>query len=283
MDVDTRHLRALVAVVHEGTFTDAAIALRTSQASVSRSVQRLEAVVGHRLLARSTRHVALTPTGERVLAHARRVLAALDRLAEEAATDAGLLVVGYAWAALGEHTVGVQRAWSRDRGADLELVHANTPTAGLLEGRCDLSIVRVPVDDRRLATADVGLEGRVAAVASDHPLAARETLTLADLVDETIAVDAATGTTSAALWPVDAAPGFRSTTSVDEWLTLIAAGRCAGVSSEATAAQHLRRGVEFRPLTDAPPIAVRVVWWADEPPAGLDALLDLCRAAYDAG
>lgn len=283
MDVDTRHLRALVAVVDEGTFTDAAIALRTSQASVSRSVQRLEALVGHRLLARSTRHVALTPTGERVLAHARRVLAALDRLVEATEADEPRVVVGYAWAALGEHTVAVQRAWSRDRGADLELVHANTPTAGLLEGRCDVSIVRVPVDDPRLASADVGVEGRVAALASDHPLAGRETLLLADLVAETIAVDAATGTTSARLWPSDAAPGFRRTTSVDEWLTLIAAGRCAGVSSEATAAQHPRRGVEFRPLTDAPPITVRVVWWADEPPAGLDALLDLCRAAYGAG
>ncbi|RYU15665.1 LysR family transcriptional regulator [Nocardioides iriomotensis] len=280
MDVDTRHLRALVAVVDEGTFTDAAIALRTSQASVSRSVQRLEAVVGHRLLARSTRHVALTPTGDRVLAHARRVLAALDRLAESAEADDGRLVVGYAWAALGEHTVGVQRAWSRDRGADLELVHANTPSAGLVEGRCDVSIVRVPVDDPRLASAEVGVEGRVAALASDHALADRGSLVLADLVGETIAVDAATGTTSAALWPADAAPGFRDTTSVDEWLTLIAAGRCAGVSSEATAAQHPRRGVEFRPLSDAPSITVRVVWWADEPPPGLDALLGLCRAAY---
>jgi DNA-binding transcriptional LysR family regulator len=282
MDLDTRHLRALVAVVDEGSFTDAAIALRTSQASISRSVQRLEAVVGHRLLARSTRHVALTPTGERVLAHARRVLAALDRLAEAAEAGADSLVVGYAWAALGEHTVAVQRAWSREHGADLELVHHNTPTAGLLEGRCDVSIVRVPVGDKRLATADVGVEGRVAALAADHPLAGRESLVLADLVGETIAVDAATGTTSAALWPAGAAPRLRDTTSVDEWLTLIAAGRCAGVSSEATASQHPRRGVEFRPLTDAPPITVRVVWWADEPPSGLDALLGLCRAAYAA-
>lgn len=280
MDLDTRHLRALVAVVDEGTFTDAAIALRTSQASVSRSVQRLEAVVGHRLLARSTRHVDLTPTGERVLAHARRVLAAVDRLAEAAAADAGRLVVGYAWAALGEHTVAVQRAWSRDHGADLELVHANTPSAGLLEGRCDTAIVRVDPGDDRLGSAQVGEEHRVACLAEDHELAGRDTLVLADLVRETIAVDAATGTTGPGLWPREASPGFRSTTSVDEWLTLIAAGRCVGVSSEATASQHPRRGVVFRPLIDAPAIPVRVVWWRDDPPAGLAALLDLCRAAY---
>lgn len=283
MDLDTRHLRALVAVVDEGTFTDAAIALRTSQASVSRSVQRLEAVVGHRLLARSTRHVELTATGERVLAHARRVLAAVDRLAEAAATDTGRLVVGYAWAALGEHTVAVQRGWAAAHDAELELVHANTATAGLLEGRCDTAIVRVEPTDPRVAAAQVGEEHRVACVAEDHPLAARDTLVLADLVGETIAVDAVSGTTSAGLWPREASPGFRSTTSVDEWLTLIAAGRCVGVSSEATAAQHPRRGVVFRPLTDAPAIAVQVVWWRDEPPARLEAFLDLCRSAYAAG
>ena len=40
MDVDVRQLRALVAVVGEGSFTDAAILLGTSQASVSRAVAR---------------------------------------------------------------------------------------------------------------------------------------------------------------------------------------------------------------------------------------------------
>lgn len=67
MDLDTRHLRALVAVVDEGTFTDAAIAFRTSQASVSRSIQRLEAQLGLRLLDRSTRHVETTTAGDQVL------------------------------------------------------------------------------------------------------------------------------------------------------------------------------------------------------------------------
>ncbi len=50
--VEVRQLRALVAVAEEGTFTDAAIALGTSQASVSRLVASLERQVGVRLVER---------------------------------------------------------------------------------------------------------------------------------------------------------------------------------------------------------------------------------------
>ena len=42
MAIERSRLRALVAVVDEGTFTDAALLLCTSQASMSRSVAALE-------------------------------------------------------------------------------------------------------------------------------------------------------------------------------------------------------------------------------------------------
>ena len=80
MTIDLRQLRALVAVVEEGTFTDAAIALGTSQASVSRAVAALEGALGARVLSRSTRHVATTVVGARVLEHARQALDAVAAL-----------------------------------------------------------------------------------------------------------------------------------------------------------------------------------------------------------
>jgi DNA-binding transcriptional LysR family regulator len=281
MDLDSRHLRALVAVVDEGTFTDAAIALRTSQASISRSIQRLEAAVGHRLLSRSTRHVETTPTGERVLVHARRILATLAQLEATAAPNSEDLLVGYAWAALGKHTVAVQRGWDEKEPGDLVFVQSNTPTAGLLEGRCEISVVRRPVADPRLDTAHIGNERRYAVLPADHPLACRATVRLADFADQTVAVDVETGTTSEDLWRSDALPeGFRMTRGVDEWLTLIASGRAVGISSEATAAQHPRPGVAFRLLEDAPSISVWLAWWKDNPPGSLPALIEISRKAY---
>jgi DNA-binding transcriptional LysR family regulator len=280
MDLDTRHLRALIAVVDEGTFTDAAIALRISQASVSRSIQRLEATVGHRLLTRTTRHVETTTTGERVLVHARRIVATMAQL-EATAGGTEDLLVGYAWAALGEHTIAVQRRWDETQPGGLVFVQTNSPTAGLLEGRCEISVVRRSVADPRLGSAHIGTERRYAVLAADHDLAHRPTVRLADFAGQTVAVDVETGTTSEELWASYARPaGFQMTHGVDEWLTLIASGRAVGISSEATAAQHPRPGVAFRLLDDAPPISVWLVWWTGNPPQSLDPLVQIARSAY---
>jgi DNA-binding transcriptional LysR family regulator len=60
-------LLAFMAVAGEGSFTRAAAKLGTSQSSLSHTVRRLETRLGLRLLARTTRSVALTEAGERLL------------------------------------------------------------------------------------------------------------------------------------------------------------------------------------------------------------------------
>ena len=278
MNVELRHLRALVAVVDAGTFTDAAAELQVSQAAVSRSVAALEQTLGLRVLDRNTRHVALTARGTQVLASARRILdevAHLQRLAQQTRTE---LRVGYAWAALGRHTRRLQRAWT---GVPLVFVQTNTVTAGLSEGTADVAVVRRALSDPRFGTALIGTEGRCAAIATDNPLARRRTVRVEDVARYTVAIDDRTGTTTLDLW--DPGPGpaaVRATHGVDEWLTLIAAGQAVGITSEATAHQNPRPGVAYRMLRHAPRIEVRLAWWRDDPPAGLAELIRLSRAAY---
>ena len=60
-------LLAFMAVAEEGSFTRAAAKLATSQSTLSHTVRRLETRLGLRLLARTTRSVALTEAGERLL------------------------------------------------------------------------------------------------------------------------------------------------------------------------------------------------------------------------
>jgi DNA-binding transcriptional LysR family regulator len=60
-------LLAFMAVAAEGSFTRAAAKLGTSQSALSHTVRRLETRLGLRLLARTTRSVALTEAGERLL------------------------------------------------------------------------------------------------------------------------------------------------------------------------------------------------------------------------
>lgn len=281
MDLDTRHLRALVAVVEEGSFTDAAIALGLSQAAVSRSVQRLESTLGAHLLERDARRVALTPVGVQVLRHARRLLLEVAQLQGAAHGGTEGLRLGYAWSTLGAHTNVIQKAWRAEGAGDLELVHHDSATAGLLEGRCEVAVLRWPPPDVRLDSVVVGHERRVAAVADDHRLAVQESVVLRDLAGETVALGAGTTTTSAALWGDGPGPsGYRSTHGVDEWLVVIGAGRAVGVSAEATAAQHPRPGVVYLPVTDAPVIEVRLAWWRTAPPLELDQLVGVVRAGY---
>jgi LysR family transcriptional regulator, transcriptional activator for dmlA len=76
-------LRVFCEVARQSSFSAAADALSASPAYVSKRVGVLEANLGTRLLHRSTRCVALTAAGERVLAWAKRILDDVDQLVED--------------------------------------------------------------------------------------------------------------------------------------------------------------------------------------------------------
>src|SRR5919202_4559355 len=76
-------LNAFVTVAEEQSFTRAAAKLGTSQSALSHTVRRLETRLGVRLLTRTTRRVAPTEAGERLL----KVLGpAFDNIAGELAS-----------------------------------------------------------------------------------------------------------------------------------------------------------------------------------------------------
>jgi DNA-binding transcriptional LysR family regulator len=75
-------LDALAIVAEERNFTRAAVRLGMSQSALSHAMRRLEARVGVRLLARTTRSVAPTAAGERLL---RKVVPAFSEINAEIA------------------------------------------------------------------------------------------------------------------------------------------------------------------------------------------------------
>jgi DNA-binding transcriptional LysR family regulator len=266
MDLELRHLRCLVAIVDTGSFTDAAIELGVSQAAVSRTLLSLEKVLTVRLLHRTSRTVTPTTAGVGVLARARVLLADADELVREATTGHTRLRIGHAWSAMGRHTAEYQRRWAaRYPDVELTLIRHNTPTGGLAEGLCDLAVVRTPIDERRHAHATVGTERRYVAMASDDPWAHRRSVTMDELRERTLVVDRRTGTTTADLWPPDARPALEYTQDVDDWLSVIATGRCVGVTPESTTTQYRRDGIVYRPVRDAPPVEVHLIWRRHDP------------------
>ena len=231
MDLELRQLRCLVAIIDTGSFTDAAGDLGISQAAVSRTLQSLEAVLGVRLLHRTSRSITPTTAGVQVLARARQLLAEADNLVREATTGHTRLRIGHAWSALGRHTPEFQRRWAaRYPEIELQLVRANSATGGLAEGLCDLAVVRTPPDERRFASAVVGQERRYCALADNDPWARRRSIRLEEVGQRTVVLDRRTGSTSTGLWPPGTEPAVEHTQDIDDWLAVIATGRCVGIT-----------------------------------------------------
>ena len=151
VDLDTRLLRAFVAVAEELNFTRAAERLFIAQQALSSQIQQLETRLGAKLFERTTRRVSLTETGERLLPHAVPTLRTLDagvaeleaaRRAERATLRVGLS--GTAMVPLAGETMRL----FAERHPEVELKVSNTgldrPGASLKEGDVDVAFVRPP-------------------------------------------------------------------------------------------------------------------------------------------
>lgn len=73
--LDHRLLRAFVAIADSGSFTVAAEQLHMTQSTISQQLGRLERTIGRELIDRRARPARPTPAGERLIGHARRILA----------------------------------------------------------------------------------------------------------------------------------------------------------------------------------------------------------------
>ncbi len=84
-ELEFRHLIALDAVASEGTFGRAANRLGYTQSAISQQIASLERIAGETVFDRpgGPRPVELTPFGEQLLAHGRRLLSQLDGIDNE--------------------------------------------------------------------------------------------------------------------------------------------------------------------------------------------------------
>ncbi|TPQ22514.1 LysR family transcriptional regulator [Streptomyces sporangiiformans] len=261
MNVELRHLRALAAIGDEGTITGAAAVLHISQPALSRTLEQLESRVGVRLVERTTRALALTEAGQRLYERAHLILHQLDDALAEVAAGVRPLRIGFAWAALGDRTVPLLRTWREEHpGTPLRVHRGDDPEAALRRGEIDAALLRtMPAPGAGLEVWPLYRERRLAAVPEDDPLARRPAVRLADLADRSVVL-CATAATTAGLWHEGRRPRTFEVANVDEWLTVIATGEAVGVTAEATEHSHPHPGVRYLPLSDAPPVTVRLVW-----------------------
>jgi DNA-binding transcriptional LysR family regulator len=190
--VEVRQLRYFVAVAEELHFGRAAERLHVAQPAVSQQVGRLERELGVRLLARTSRRVALTGDGRRLLDEARAALSAVDRVRAVAAD----LVAGRAAVLRVGTTPGVgprlSRAAAKLRAEvpDLTLTLVDgtlaAHVAALRAGELDIALVRGTVAARDLQAIQVWRDPLQVMLPAAHPAAAGPTLPVTALADLTL-------------------------------------------------------------------------------------------------
>lgn len=263
-DLTLAGLRVLVEVADRGSLTAAADALGYTQSAISRHVQATEAALRTPLFERRARGVALTPAGEVMVRHARRVLTGLEAAEQEIAglqdRLAGRLVVGaFPTAAASVVPPAIARLAAAHPLLDITLREASSATLvrDLRAGRIEVALVAHGKGLGQHDLAGLGVDavhvnrGLGVAVSTRHPLADRRSVTIDELADETWIVGSVDDEQRQfGAWPTLADPvvGYRA----EAWPTrlgLVAAG--LGISVlPGLAADTVPRGVTWLSVRD---------------------------------
>ncbi|MFC9051055.1 LysR family transcriptional regulator [Streptomyces anthocyanicus] len=251
--MESRSLRYFVAVAEELNFARAAERLGISPPPLSRAIRRLEAELSVTLFERTTHRVARTPAGDVLLAEARVALDALEaagRRARRAAEGPKLVL-----AVKADGDAGLLEPILARYASEPDAVPVAVRLCGWQEqprllraGEADVALVHAPFDGTGLDTETLAAEPRVAVLAVDHPLAARDRLELADLGLDAGSVER----------HIDEAR--RGHDDLAQVLTAVSLGKVVTLLPASVTARYPRPGVVYRPVPEAPPVVLALAW-----------------------
>jgi len=281
--VSLTELRYAVAAADERHFGRAARACSVTQPTLSAQVQKLERTLGVRLFERSSKSVHLTPVGAEIVAQARLVLDATEKILD--------LVQSRREPLSGPLRLGVIPTLSpyllpwlvpplRKAFPRLELVFRELKTAELLdelaEHRLDAGILALPVSASGLASAALFDEPFWFVVPRGHALAAKKRVSEADLADERVLLledghcmrDQALAICNRDERAGDERQGDFRATSIETLRHMVAAGMGSTLLPALALTERERNRGDVVALPFAPPAPVRhmaLVWRRTHP------------------
>jgi DNA-binding transcriptional LysR family regulator len=260
--IETRELAYFIALAEELHFGRAAERLGIAQPPLSRAIARLERRVGVRLFERSSRRVSLTAAGEAFCIGSRQTLAAMNRAVRQARSAGGrspLTVAARPGTGSGL-LADILRAYDgRAAVAPTEVTFTADPAGAVRDGRADVALIcdSDTAADEDLDVAHLTAESPLVLLPAGHLLAARATVTVADLQRD---------------------PAYRPQCPVeplDAVVERVALGRLVVVVGE-SATSRLGDAVTAVPVSDLPATEL-VLAWRDNP--GRRDLPDFVRTA----
>jgi DNA-binding transcriptional LysR family regulator len=269
-------LRNFVTVAEDGQMTRAARKLHLAQPALSHSISQLESELGVVLLERHARGVTLTAAGEAFLPKARAALAAAEealRTAHSAARAiSGSMEVGY----IGPPPM-VNAPELFDVFADShpdatvsfrELPFPCSPTTTWLE-EVDVAFTHPPASEHGICVQPVRAEPRAVVAPSNHRLAQRSELSVADVLDELfLAYHPEVQPAWAGFGSLDdhrgrparVTDGYARTPPEMLWRMALRTAITTVPLSDARVIASVLRGVVAIPLRDAAPAMLSLVW-----------------------
>lgn len=187
--MELRHLRYFVAVAETLNFSRAAARMRVTQPALSRQIRDLEHELGCILLRRGANaRTELTPEGRQLLAGARELLAAANKITAELRSTGTRLRLGHYGALwLDYFGAGLQRFARRHPRVALQPVDLTPGTLPAALRRGDVEVALLGQTDpalrREFATTLAARMPAQLILPAGHPLAKRRRLRLEDLRD----------------------------------------------------------------------------------------------------
>lgn len=276
-----RDIECFALVARHRSFSRAAAALGATQPALSQAVARLERTLGLRLFERTSREVALTPAGARLLPHAEAVLeqaaaftAEAARLAVAASAAGGAIRLAYAPIVGGFAARVARRLAGRKPGVELELAPAGwrAATDELTRGVAAAALMSVPFPPGYASAARFHVPLTHLALGAAESLSTAATLTL-DRVARLLLPRGVPLPDGVRLAPEPVDDPFAA-------LDLVAAGRGALPVPQLLVDTVRRPDVRFVPLAGPPPrLAFGLVWSAE---AAGEEVMALVQAAQEA-
>ncbi|NLU68700.1 LysR family transcriptional regulator [Streptomyces sp. HNM0574] len=275
--LEIRELEAFLAVAEELHFGRAGERMHVSQSRVSQLLRALERRIGAQLVERTSRSVRLTPLGQELLAGLRPAYDTLRDTVDDVRSAArgvrGSLRVGFQGAADDDVVNAVALFQNRhpECATDLAEIPLSDPFGPLYRDEVDAAVVLLPVEEPELVVGPVfSRQPQTLALPTRHPLAKRAALGAEELADvPLIGVDGpAPGYWRQALAPARTPGGLATcggprVSTLQEGLTLVAAGRGGMLLCRHTASFYGRRSLAFVPVTGLEDSFLGLVWHRD--------------------
>jgi DNA-binding transcriptional LysR family regulator len=268
-----RQLRYFAVLGTELNYRRAAEKLFITQPALSTAIKQLEHQFGVVLFTRSTREVALTDLGAAWLPQVHQALGGVDAVLENLLTLSGnrhgRLRFGYLIGTGADLLFRIVRHFETaypDVTVEPIEFDFSDPTAGLADGSAEVALIRPPVDlpDHRMLILDS--ESWVACLPRDHPLAGRDELRIAELLDDPIVCAPLTAGTWRDYWMAMDVRANRPPTiaaiaaTYEAETTMIARGLGISFTTSSVARFYDRPGIAYVPISDRPPSYTALAW-----------------------